>query len=504
MTRRPGGAVGNEDFSSILAHFAGVGERPVRGQIGEYAEHGQSVLDSQRAIQESTELGQGDWGKPLAYLSGVTEGSPYGGIPSGTTEDDQRQLNEVRRPNEERESLQGRPEGVPMGESLQGRPEEVPMRESLRGRPKATERSEATDRREGVPSGATERREATGGSPNGRVPSDKVASGNETGGNKAKLALRVRTAPPNALSMAVLRRGGTEKEELSPGIRKGQPGGVRELLEKFSWRRGLSNGRAPVSGQLLRGGTAVKIAVQRKMGENAQKQGADAAQRETEGSRRLGVNARLRMAGEKGSGADHLTMRRTISESQETLRSLPIERDRITGGKEQVGGQRLPDTILSRYEESARSVDVKSNYQNLKNADGNFNEIVRQFNILVKNGGGEARMVLEPEHLGHLKLRIQLDRGEVTTNMVVDNQAVKELIMSRLNILEESLLKHGFGLGSFEVGVKGENAEGDRSSAKAQGRKGFSTVNPVDNSVPEESVQEQYLPWISSRVNITV
>jgi flagellar hook-length control protein FliK len=113
-------------------------------------------------------------------------------------------------------------------------------------------------------------------------------------------------------------------------------------------------------------------------------------------------------------------------------------------------------------------------------------------------------MVLEPEHLGQLRLRIQLDRGEVTTNMVVDNQAVKELIMSRLNVLEESLLEHGFGLGSFEVGVKGENAEGDRSSTEAQGRKVSSTVNPVDNPIPVEGVREQYLPWISSRVNITV
>lgn len=206
-----------------------------------------------------------------------------------------------------------------------------------------------------------------------------------------------------------------------------------------------------------------------------------------------------------GAEVTRLSAVKRAPETREAPRTPGIERDRITGGPEKAAVERLPDAVLTRYEDSMKSVEIKSNYQNLKNADGNFDEIVRQFTLLLKNGGGEARLVLQPEHLGNLRLRIQLDRGEVATSIIVDNQAVKDLILSRLNILEESLLRHGFGLGSFEVGVKGENAEGDKSSAKAQTRR---SVRIPGSAVEDEGLNvpmpEQYLPWISSRVNIRI
>jgi hypothetical protein len=276
---------------------------------------------------------------------------------------------------------------------------------------------------------------------------------------------------------------------------------VGELLGKLSRRSGNTGERTQNSGQVFRRTAAVTIAALKQKPGNSATQGADDVQRKSKGLKKLEGGAHRRAA---GPGSIDWTVKRGISESRAGTTGSMMERDRLSGGKEQGEAQRLPDGVLSRYEESVRSAGIKTNHQNLKNADGNFNEIVRQFNILVKNGGGEARMVLEPEHLGHLRLRIQLDRGEVTTNMVVDNQAVKELILSRLNILEESLLKHGFGLGSFEVGVKGENADGDQASAKAQGRKVLPAVNLQEDAGAAAGVQEQYLPWISSRVNVTV
>jgi flagellar hook-length control protein FliK len=170
------------------------------------------------------------------------------------------------------------------------------------------------------------------------------------------------------------------------------------------------------------------------------------------------------------------------------------------------GVEKLPETLLSRYEDSVKSVEIKSNYQNNKIADGNFEEIVRQFTLLMRKGGGEAKLLLQPEHLGSLKLRIQLDRGEVATSIVVDNQAVKDLILSRLNILQESLLEHGFDLGSFEVGVKDDNAGGEAAAEPAKGNPNAGTVEEttgVDDDVLNGN-EVGHLPWISTRVNITV
>ncbi len=204
---------------------------------------------------------------------------------------------------------------------------------------------------------------------------------------------------------------------------------------------------------------------------------------------------------------------RFVNLQEEPLKSkepgghVSLKNDRDTADRSmRQGSERLPETLLSRYENSVKSVEIKSNYQNTKIADGNFDEIVRQFTLLVREGGGEAKLLLQPEHLGSLKLRIQLDRGEVATSIIVDNQAVKDLIMSRLNILEESLLEHGFDLGSFEVGVKGENVGDEAAAETAKGNMNAGTVDET-TGVEEEMLPENasgQLPWISTRVNITV
>jgi flagellar hook-length control protein FliK len=197
---------------------------------------------------------------------------------------------------------------------------------------------------------------------------------------------------------------------------------------------------------------------------------------------------------------------RTSTDKYETAVNLKYEPRESFTGKMRVGGERLPEMLLSKYERSIKTVDVKAHYQNIKNADGNFDEIVRQFTLLMRKGGGEAKLLLQPEHLGSLKLRILLDRGEVATSIVVDNQAVKDLILSRLNILEESLLEHGFDLSSFEVGVKGENGDGEVASGTAKGSTGGGDQEEaplVEDELVADHVAVQ-LPWMSTRVNITV
>jgi flagellar hook-length control protein FliK len=171
----------------------------------------------------------------------------------------------------------------------------------------------------------------------------------------------------------------------------------------------------------------------------------------------------------------------------------------------------LQEAVLSKYEGSVKTIDMKPHYHNVQNgdglfADGNFDEIVRQFTLLMRKGGGEAKLLLQPEHLGSLKLRIQVDSGEVATSILVDNQAVKDLILSRLNILEESLLEKGFDLSSFDVGVKSENGDAETALGTTAGKKsGHSVVEsiPMEDEVAAAG-ETAKLPWMSTRVNITV
>ncbi len=170
------------------------------------------------------------------------------------------------------------------------------------------------------------------------------------------------------------------------------------------------------------------------------------------------------------------------------------------------GGEREIVSTLSRYESTSQIIQPKTNYQLFKNADGNFNEIVRQFTLLLNKGGGEARLVLQPESLGSLRLSIRLAHKEVSTSIVVDNQMVRELIVSRLPALERSLEEHGFFLGSFEVGVR--DGEPEREPMQEEQRNGMVSVRKAYRLREPLSIGSNatvpYLPWLSTVVNIMV
>jgi len=160
--------------------------------------------------------------------------------------------------------------------------------------------------------------------------------------------------------------------------------------------------------------------------------------------------------------------------------------------------------ILEKYDNTSQSAEIKRHYQIHKIADGNFEEIIRQFTFVVNKGGGEARLQLQPESLGTLRMKIKLNHNEVHTNIIVDNQAVKDLIMSKLNHLEENLLRQGFHLGSFEVEVKDQNKASQGSYREIKKGRSIQKIDHDGSTEEVSSVRSASLPWISTIVNITV
>ena len=58
----------------------------------------------------------------------------------------------------------------------------------------------------------------------------------------------------------------------------------------------------------------------------------------------------------------------------------------------------------------------------------NVGEIVKQANVLVKDGGGEMTMQLRPEGVGEIKLKVMVNDGQVNVQMVANNRQTKALI----------------------------------------------------------------------------
>jgi hypothetical protein len=180
---------------------------------------------------------------------------------------------------------------------------------------------------------------------------------------------------------------------------------------------------------------------------------------------------------------------------------------RISAESNKTGGAKDLTLVCTRYDNNIPRVETGPhlqalNYTNRK-GDDIFSEIVKQFTLMVNKGGGEAKIVLEPQALGNIKLNIKLHNSEVNTHIVVDNLTLKDMIQSKLNVLQDSLLSQGFTLGSFSVEVKEKNTSpqmtGDRKNAGA-GVKQTDEGIETDLQVPRMAE----LPWISTVVNITV
>ncbi len=88
-------------------------------------------------------------------------------------------------------------------------------------------------------------------------------------------------------------------------------------------------------------------------------------------------------------------------------------------------------------------------------------EIVQQAGIILRDGGeGEIRLVLKPEHLGSLRIRLQLGESSLEGRIVVDNSNVKELLEAHLEQLKSALRQEGWASANIDVTLSGGG--GDR------------------------------------------
>jgi hypothetical protein len=80
-------------------------------------------------------------------------------------------------------------------------------------------------------------------------------------------------------------------------------------------------------------------------------------------------------------------------------------------------------------------------------------EVVKHTGIILRSGGnGEIRLVLKPENLGSVRIRLALSESSLEGRIVVDNNSVKELVESSLDNLKNALRQEGYQA-NLEVSV---------------------------------------------------
>ena len=118
-----------------------------------------------------------------------------------------------------------------------------------------------------------------------------------------------------------------------------------------------------------------------------------------------------------------------------------------------------PPAVLSEppvHEEVRLPSLPKGSYEIHRDRPEVVDQIVRHVVTSIKEGRSEMHILLEPEHLGTLRLRLLLDESTLTVRLQVASESTRELIESHLPKLRAFLEQQGLSVEKFDVLVEHE------------------------------------------------
>ena len=159
--------------------------------------------------------------------------------------------------------------------------------------------------------------------------------------------------------------------------------------------------------------------------------------------------------------------------------------------------------ISLKFQENTISHKV-STLHNAQNQMQNFikNDFMKQARLLIHpNSSGEIKIALQPRELGDIKYNIKLDDNSISAKVVVESDAVKELVLKSIDQLYKQFLQEGYEIGNFIVSVDSKNAENNtndenESSSKSHKDKEVDLLRHVSN------VFESAYVGVSERINL--
>lgn len=120
----------------------------------------------------------------------------------------------------------------------------------------------------------------------------------------------------------------------------------------------------------------------------------------------------------------------------------------------------------------------------LKN--GGNGEILKKAQFLLKdNDQGEIRLILKPEKLGEVRIRLNLNEKHIAGRIIVENSSVREAFQENMDLLAKTFREHGFQTDGLEVSVGGRQAgEGGRRQREQLGVHPAFAAEAFDEQVP--------------------
>lgn len=101
----------------------------------------------------------------------------------------------------------------------------------------------------------------------------------------------------------------------------------------------------------------------------------------------------------------------------------------------------------------------------------NVRELIKEAQIMVKRGGGEMKMEMKPEGMGQIQLRVNVENGNVSVQMLTESESAKHLLEKGLSELKTNLAAHDLKVQSLSVDVGNDvKSQMDQQGTQDQAR----------------------------------
>lgn len=81
----------------------------------------------------------------------------------------------------------------------------------------------------------------------------------------------------------------------------------------------------------------------------------------------------------------------------------------------------------------------------------NIQNLIKQAQVIIKEGGGEMKLEMSPEGMGQVNLKVAVENGQVNIQMITQNKEAKKMIEEGLSELKASLAAHKLQVDTLKV-----------------------------------------------------
>lgn len=163
----------------------------------------------------------------------------------------------------------------------------------------------------------------------------------------------------------------------------------------------------------------------------------------------------------------------------------------VSGKSGANGPQMSPGTASVQYNRRAGEVSFTTKAKGtVKTTPAKIiSQIVKAAKVTVNSGTQEMKLLLKPEELGWLKVKITMAEGKMTAHFGVENEAVKGLLENNLSQLQQALNGQNLKVNDINISVNSQSNPDSglhKGDAEGSGRR----RNPLENEIDEEAMED--------------